>query len=172
MAPRKRSLKIIYIVAALVCLSALAFAGVTYIRKWHFVEEKDGSYSFETEPEVYSESVELSPGISYGASTVTSSHVTMDAKSKEQAEKDLLEIEKLRAEGKRELLDVIEKKLDTGETIKIYTYKYILSDGREIIMSEGGPEDERTPEEIKADIRKHLEQKKKSVGRDREGSEK
>ena len=161
MASRKKTLKIIYVIAALVCLSALAVAGVTYIRKWHFVEQKDdGSYIFETEPEYYSESIELSPRKSYGVFVTRSASVRMDSESKEQAEKDLLEIEKLRSEGKRELLDVVEKKLDTGETIKVYKYKYVLSDGREIVMNEG-TNSEQTPEEIKADVQKKLQQVKK-----------
>jgi len=156
MASRKRRLKIIYIVAALVCLSALAFAGVKYARKWHFVGEKDGSYIFKTEPKEVN--IEVN-GRNYAVGVHTSSSVIMNSESKEQAEQDLTEIEELRAEGKRELLDVIEKKLDNGQTIKVYKYKYVLSDGREIIMNEGTNADERTPEEIKVDLQKRFEQK-------------
>ncbi|MBM3237659.1 hypothetical protein FJZ31_15320 [Candidatus Poribacteria bacterium] len=153
MASRKRKLKIIYVVAALVCLSALAFAGVTYIRKWHFVGEKDGKYTFRTEPK------EICTGV------IQSNFASIDAESKEQAEKklqqidkDTVEIEKLCAEGKRELLEVIEQKTDTGEPFKIYRYKYILSDGREVIRAEST---DKTPAEMKADAQNRLEQKQK-----------
>lgn len=89
----------------------------------------------------------------------------IDAESKEQAEKDLYEIENLRAEGKRELLEVAEKKMDNGETVEIYKYKYVLSDGREVVMNEGSPEEEKelnkSPEEIQAEFQKKFEQKQK-----------
>ena len=126
----------VYFVAALVCLSALVFACATYIREWHFKK-------------VYSESIDLDPIQSYSAGVFMSSTLT---------EKDQLEIEKLSAEGKRELLDVIEKKLDNGKTIKIYKYKYVLSDGREIIMATNY---NQSPEEMKANVQKKLEQAKK-----------
>jgi len=159
MASRKRTLKIIYIVVALVCLSALAFAGVTYLRKWHFVGEKDGSYTFETEPEEVSIEVNRHK---YTVGVYRKSSIFMGSESKEQAEKDLNEIEQLSAAGKRELLDVIEKKLDNGQTIKVNKYKYVLSDGREIIVNEGTNADKRTPEEVKADLQKRFEQKWKA----------
>jgi len=164
MASRKRKLKIIYVVAALVCLSALAFAGVTYIRKWHFVGEKDGAYIFEKDLTQY---VDVKwKGRTYKLGYFgLKTFVTMGAESKEQAEKDLYEIENLRAEGKRELLEVVEKKMDNGETIEIYKYKYVLSDGREVVMNEGSPEEEKelnkSPEEIQAEVQKKFEQKQK-----------
>jgi len=154
MATKRNLRRLIYVIAVLVGLSALALAGTKYVRKWYFVEEKDGVYTFRTEPEEIA-SVDISPTHSIGVFNATTV-IMGSSESKEQAEKDLMEMEQLKAAGKRELLKVIEKEMDNGETIKIHRYKYVLSDGREITMAEGS-HDDRSPQEVRAD----LEQRKK-----------
>lgn len=164
MATKRNLRKVIYVIAVLVGLSALALAGTKYVRKWYFVGERDGVYTFRTEPEEIA-SVDISPTHSIGIFNATT--VIMDSESKEQAEKDLMEIDQLKAAGKRELLKVIEKEMDDGETIKIYRYKYVLSDGREITMAEGS-HDERSPEEVRADLEQRKEEYEENLLRAKE----
>lgn len=136
MATKRNLRRIIYVVAVLVGLSALAFASAKYIRKLHFwkeVGEEGGTYIFRNEvEEVPLEALDPPAGKIIGSSTSRLVLVGIDSKSREQAEKDLMEIEQLKAEGKRELLGVKETKTGTGEIIKTHIYKYVLSDGREI----------------------------------------
>ena len=146
MATKRNLRRLIYVIAVLVGLSALALAGTKYIRKWYFVEERDGSYIFKTETE--------ETGVSGLSMT---SIVSVDSESKEQAEKDLMEMEQLKASGKRELLEAKEIETDIGETIRIHRYKYVLSDGREITMNEDF--EDRSPEEIKATLDQEYEGK-------------
>jgi hypothetical protein len=149
MASRKSTLRIVYILAALLCIAALAVAGVKY-RKYRFVGKKDGTYEFASEDDhgvavsVYTTTTTLitdEDGNIHEFSTEPKpdSDFTIDV---EQKRKDLEEIDVLRQQNKRELVGVIETQVE-GQVGRTYSYKYVLADGRETTMGEGDPEEQK-----------------------------
>jgi hypothetical protein len=149
MASRKRTLRMVYILAALLCIAALAVAGVKY-RKYRFVGKEDGVYEFASEDD---------HGVAVSVYTMTSTLITdedgniyeFSTESKpdpdftidvEQKKKDLEEIDVLRQQNKRELVGVIETQVE-DQVGRTYRYKYVLADGRETTMSEGDPEERK-----------------------------
>jgi len=154
MASRKRTLRIVYILAALLCIAALAVAGVKY-RKYRFVGKKDGVYEFASEDD---------HGVAISSYTTTTTLMTdedgnihefsMEPKPDpdftidvEQERKDLEEIDVLRQQNKRELVGVIETQVE-GQVGRTYSYRYVLADGREITMGEGDPEEWKEPKDL------------------------
>lgn len=154
MVSRKRTLRIVYILAALLCIAALAVAGVKY-RKYRFVGKKDGVYEFASEDghsvaiSSYTTTTTLTTdkdGNIYESSTEPrpAPDFTIDV---EQERKDLEEIDVLRQQNKRELVGVIETQVE-GQVGRTYSYRYVLADGREITMGEGDPEERKEPKDL------------------------
>lgn len=142
MAPRRKVLRVVYILAALVCVSAIAIAGATY-RKWIFRGEEDGTYTFTPEPEKGQRDSESVAVMS------SDPNFTMSPSEIEQTRRDIEEMDALQQEGKRELVKILETELD-GEAARTYIYKYVLSDGREKTVGANNPDnpEEEIPQKI------------------------
>ena len=158
MVSRKKALRIVYVLAALVCISALAIAGATY-RKWHFKGKEDGVYIFTAETEETEKDgkkVCVARSVMIVRSTKDKDGVSVpDADftiNVEQTEKDLEEIDLLRQQDKRELLRVIETEVDS-EVGRTYSYKYVLADGRESTMGENDPDEEISEKVMQVDVK-------------------
>jgi hypothetical protein len=141
MASRKRTLRIIYVLAALVCISAIAIAGVKY-RKWRFEGKEDGADVFAADD-----------GAKHSvSSTVVTTKIAADGKTQvvssspdpdftidvEQKKKDLEEMDILSQQGKREVVKVIKTEVE-DESFEVYIYKYVLADGREETVADSPP---------------------------------
>ena len=133
MAFKKKPLRIVYILAALVCISALAIAGA----HWHFWGKVNGKYVFTTAPEnteIDEDGNAVVHGGSIASISSTDPNYTLDD-AKRSLER-LAEIDRLREQDKRELVRVTEIKV--GDAVyRGYLYKYVLADGSEATVAEG-----------------------------------
>ncbi|MHC4520270.1 MAG: hypothetical protein ACYTAS_16895 [Planctomycetota bacterium] len=155
-----RTRRVALVVAAVVCGGAMATAVGVRVHRYYFEGRgADGVYHFSTEPEIiYEKSYEnadgtmrsVSVGRSGGISINSGPDDTMDV---EQTRKDLEEIALLRQQGARELVGVIDTKVN-GRPHRTCRYRYILSDGRERTIGESDPESQgqRTPAQIEQDM--------------------
>jgi hypothetical protein len=125
MSIRKRSWKVAAVLAIVIAAGTITVVGVNIGRYYYYGKNDDGAHIFISEDH---ESVV----------TLSDDKVT----DVEQTRRDLEEIELLRQQDKRELLKVEEMMTDGTLEMKVYVYKYELSDGRIIDMREGGTEGE------------------------------
>jgi len=117
---RKRAWKVAAVVAVLIAAGAISVVGVNIGRYYYKGKTDDGAHIFISEDR---EAV-----------------VTLDADKVtdvEQTRRDLEEIELLRQQDKRELLQVETMMTDGTLEMRVHVYKYELSDGRTIDMREG-----------------------------------
>ncbi len=117
---RKRAWKVAAVVAVLIGVGAIAVVGVSIGRYYYYGKTDDGAHIFISEDR---ESVV----------TLDDNEVT----DVEQTRRDLEEIELLRQQDKRELLQVETMMTDGTLEMRVHVYKYELSDGRTIDMREG-----------------------------------
>jgi len=113
--------KLAAVLAVLIGVGAISVVGVNIGRYYYYGKNDDGAHIFISEDR---ESV-----------------VTLDddkVTDVEQTRRDLEEIELLRQQDKRELLQVETMMADGTLEMKVHVYKYELSDGRTIDMREGG----------------------------------
>jgi hypothetical protein len=133
----RKTLRIVYVLAALLCISALAIAGIAHW-KYHFWGKVNGKYVFTTVPEK-TEMDKDGNAVVRGGSIVeissTDPNYTLD-RAKQTADR-LSEVNLLREQGKRELCRVIEIEVE-GEVGRTYNYRYVLADGSEVTTGEGG----------------------------------
>jgi hypothetical protein len=147
MSVRGRAWKIAAAVAALVCTGAVA---TTIGVKFYFEGvDEDGRYHFTTGPQtVYERTYQDANGVQYSVVVATKRGVTMgpdDAgggASVEQMQSDLEEIEALRQRDERELVGVRDQEMN-GRPFRVFTFKYVLADGRTRTMNEGAPEQDK-----------------------------
>jgi hypothetical protein len=120
----------------LICTSvgAAAFVGVK-VRKLYFAgREPDGTYVFQTEPEI----VDAGDGQTKGHMRMV---ISNDVDDVEQKIKDLEEVELLRRQDtNRLLLSVIETEVNGKLQPRTFKFKYLLADGREITIGEHDPD--------------------------------
>ena len=162
MASRKKTLRIICVLAALVCVSALVIAG-TASRKWLFKGTENGAYVFTTQPEkTQKDGKEI-----YNARTSmimsNDPDFTMSPSDIEQAQRDLEETDLLRQQDKRELVKVIETEVE-GEVGRTYIYKYVLADGREDTVGENDPDEEVSRKVLSLDVKEIFTLRKEGKG--------
>jgi hypothetical protein len=120
MSVRKRAWKVAAVLAVLIGVGAISVVGVN-IGKYYYKGKNDaGTHIF------YSEDLET-------VVTLDDDEVT----DVEQTRRDLEEIEFLRQQDKRELLQVEIMMADGTLEMRVHVYKYKLSDGRIIDMREG-----------------------------------
>ena len=134
-----RITKLAAVVAVVIGAGALATTVGLKVRKLYFKSrEPDGTYIFQTKPET----IETEDGRKISNTrTVTSwadPNTTIDV---EQKIKDLEEVELLRQQDtNRELLSVVDTEVNGKLQPRSLKFKYILSDGREIKLTEGDPD--------------------------------
>jgi len=139
MSVRKRSWKVAAVIAVVIGAGALATTVGIKVRKLYFKgREPDGTYIFQTEPET----VETEDGRTMTRMRMVSSwadpNKTIDV---EQKIKDLEEIDLLRQQDtSRELVSVVETEVNGKLQPRVFSFKYVLSDGREIKLGEGDPD--------------------------------
>jgi hypothetical protein len=159
MSVRARAWKIAAVAAALVCTGAVAATVGMRIHRFHFVGvDKNGTYHFTTKPEtVYERTYQDANGVQQSVVVTTTRGVSMDPEdvkgaSVEQMQADLEEIEALRQQDARELVGVIDMDVN-GNAWRVWTFRYVLADGRTHTMNEGEPDRKRqdTPEQIEKD---------------------
>jgi hypothetical protein len=157
MSVRGKAWKIAAVVAALVCTGAVA---TTLGVKFYFEGvDQDGRYHFSTGPEtVYEKTYQDANGAQHSFTVTTSQGISMGPDSAgganvEQMQSDLEEIEALRQRDERELVGVRDQEMP-GRTIRVFTFKYMLADGRTHTMNEGAPEQDkpRTAAQIEQDL--------------------
>ncbi len=141
-------------IAALITIliSAGAIAATVGLRVYRYRFEgqsRDGTYHFTSEPEIVYAENSKSIVRSSGTSVTVGPNDTLDV---EQKIKDLEEIELLRQQDDRELMRVIETEVN-GNLHRTFSFKYVLSDGRETTIGEGDPDERKTRshEQIKKD---------------------
>lgn len=135
MISKKKPLRIVYVLAALVCISALAIAGVTY-RKFQLWGKVDGKYIFTTAPE-NTEIDEDGNAVVSGGSIAELSATDLSADDAKRYAERLDELTLLIQQNKGKLCRVIEIEVE-GEVGRTYNYKYVLSDGSEPTIGQGG----------------------------------
>jgi len=113
MKPNPLKPRLVYAAIALVCISAIAFASAAYL-KWRFVNEHDGVYYFETEPEVHSEVIKTPDGGERKAKTVHVEGVGINAESREDAERQLADIEQGNTVPARQTVKELKQVIQTG----------------------------------------------------------
>jgi len=139
MSVKAKNWKYAAVIAVVIGAGALATTVGLKVRKLYFKgREPDGTYIFQTKPET----VETEDG-----RTVTSMRTvgvtvapneTIDV---EQKIKDLEEVELLRQQDtNRELVGVVETEVNGKLQPRTFSFKYTLSDGREIKIGEGDPD--------------------------------
>jgi hypothetical protein len=114
--------KVAAILAIVIGLGTISVVGVNIGRYYYFGRNNDGAHIF------HSEDWET-------VVTLDDNQVT----DVEQTRQDLEEIEGLRQQNKRELLQVEITMTDGTLEMRVHVYKYELSDGRTIDMREGVP---------------------------------
>ena len=117
---RKRAWKVAAVLTVLIGAGAISVVGVNIGRYFYMGKDDAGVHIF------YSEDFET-------VVTLDDNEVT----DVEQTRKDLEEIELLRQQDKRELLQVENMMTDGTLEMRVHVYKYELSDGRTIDMREG-----------------------------------
>jgi hypothetical protein len=135
MSVRLKSWKYAAVIAVVIGTAALATTVGIKVRKLYFMgREPDGKYIFQTKPEtIKTEDDRTITNIR----TVTSHHVD----DVEQKIKDLEEVELLRQKDiNRELVGVVETEVNGKLQPRTFSFKYTLSDGREIKVGEGDPD--------------------------------
>ena len=139
MSVRVKSWKVAAVIAVVIGTVAIATTVGLKVRKLYFRgREPDGTYIFSTEPET----VDLGDG-----RTVTNSRmvgVTVDPNQTidvDQKIKDLEEVDLLRQQDtSRELVGVVDTEVNGKMQPRHFSFKYVLSDGREIKIGEGDPD--------------------------------
>lgn len=140
-------------IAALVVAGAVAVAAVGVKYRYYFEGRgTDGTYHFSGERETVYESPDGNAVVSSGSGVSIGSNDPNFTIDVEQTRKDLEEIAALRETDARELVGVIDTRVN-GHFHRTFRYKYTLSDGRTHTMGEGGPNTraQRTPEQIEKD---------------------
>ena len=123
MSVRVKSWKYAAVLAVVIGVGAISVVGVNIAKYYYYGKSDDGAHIFISE--------DLETVVTLDADKVT---------DVEQTRRDLEEIELLRQQDKRELLKVKILMAEGALEMKVYVYKYELSDGRTIDMQEGGIE--------------------------------
>lgn len=131
---QRKPLRIVCVIAALACISALAIAGVTY---WHFWGKVNGKYIFTTAPENTEIDEDGNAVVRRGSiASISSTNPNFTLDDAKRSLERLAEINRLREQDKRELVKVTEIKV--GDAVyRGYLYKYVLADGSESTVAEG-----------------------------------
>ena len=161
MSVNPRTWKIAAVIAALVCTAAAATAVVgVKIRQYYFQGQgADGKYFFRSEPEtVYEKTYVDANGVMVGVRSAGASLVSFDADdangmSVEQMQSELEETELLRRQDIRELVAVTDMDVN-GNAWRVFTFKYVLANGRTRTANEGDPDTKQppSPEQIEKDF--------------------
>jgi hypothetical protein len=160
MSVRNRTWKLTVAIAALIGGGALAAAVGVKVYRYHFEGVgADGAYHFSSEPETIYERTYQDPNgdthtFRRGRSGWTSVSPA-DAADPEQAQRDLEEIALLREQDRRELVGVIDNRVN-GHLHRTYSFKYALADGRTRTIGEGDSggrdEDAVNPAQMEQDL--------------------
>jgi hypothetical protein len=139
MSVKVKSWKYAAIIAVVIGAGALATTIGLKVRKLYFKgREPDGTYIFQTEPET----VETEDGHTVTSMRTVGVTVAPDETiDVEQKIKDLEEVDLLRQQDtNRELVGVVETEVNGELQPRTFSFKYTLSDGREIKIGEGDPD--------------------------------
>lgn len=136
MAFQKRPLRIVYVLAALACISTLAIAGGIMHRKFQLWGKVDGTYILTTAPE-NTEIDKDGNAVVHGGSIAELSATDHSEDDAKRYAEHLDELTSLMQQNKGELIRVLE--IEVGDDVgRTYNYKYVLSDGSEPTMGQGG----------------------------------
>jgi len=135
-------------VAALVCTGAIAATvGVQVHRYYAEGPAADGSYVFQTEPEmVFQKTAYEGQGVRSGTvtgvarGTIIQPSAPGQAVDVEQTKRELEEIDRLRQQDLRKLVRVIDTEVNGRFHHRTFCYEYRLSDGRTQTIGENAPE--------------------------------
>ena len=135
---RSRSWKVAAVLAIVTGAAAIATTVGIKVRKYYFVgREPDGAYVFQSEPET----VDVGDGRTVTGSRMSVVNVdpnqTIDV---DQKIKELEEIDLLRQQDDRELVSVIEKEVNGKLWSRGFMFKYVLSDGRQVVRGDPDPD--------------------------------
>jgi hypothetical protein len=139
MSVKVKSWKYAAVIAVVIGAGALATTVGLKVRKLYFKgREPDGTYIFQTKPET----VETEDGRTMtsmrSVGVTVAPNETIDV---EQKIKDLEEVELLRQQDtNRELVGVVETEVNGKLQPRHFSFKYMLSDGRETKIGEGDPD--------------------------------
>ena len=136
---KNRITKLAAVVAIVIGAGALATTVGLKIRKLYFRgREPDGTYIFSTEPETVDVGDGRTVTTSRTVSVMADPNKTIDV---EQKIKDLEEVDLLRKQDtSRELVGVVDTEVNGKLQPRHFSFKYVLSDGREIKLGEGDPD--------------------------------
>jgi len=139
MSVKVKNWKYAAVIAVVIGAGALATTVGIKVRKLYFKgREPDGTYIFETKPET----VETEDGRTMTSmrsiGVTVAPNETIDV---EQKIKDLEEVELLRQQDtNRELVSVVETEVNGELQPRSFSFKYMLSDGREVKIGEADPD--------------------------------
>jgi len=139
MSDRSKFWKVAALIAVVIGAGALATTVGLKVRKLYFKgREPDGTYIFQTKPET----IETGDGRTMTSirtvGVTVAPNETIDV---EQKIKDLEEVELLRQQDtSRELVGVVETEVNGKLQPRHFSFKYVLSDGREIKIGECDPD--------------------------------
>jgi hypothetical protein len=139
MSDRSKAWKVAAGLAVVIGATAIATTVGLKVRKLYFKgREPDGTYMFQTKPET----VDVGDGRTVTSSRTVSVNVDPNqAIDVDQKIKDLEEVELLRQQDtSRELVGVVETEVNGKLQPRGFSFKYVLSDGREIKLGEGDPD--------------------------------
>ncbi len=161
MSVNPRTWKIAAVIAALVCTAAAATAVVgVKIRQYYFQGQgKDGEYFFRSEREtVFEKTYQDANGVMVGVRSTGGSLASFGADDAngmtiEQMQRELEETELLRQQDIRELVSVTDMDVN-GNVWRVFTFKYVLANGRTRTANEGDPDRKEppSPEQIEKDV--------------------
>ncbi|SPE57291.1 hypothetical protein SBV1_270090 [Verrucomicrobia bacterium] len=155
-----RAWKVAALLAGLLCAGALAAQVAVQVHRYFFEgRTRNGSYQFTTSPQVVYSGTGAGTNGSQRTTVVHMSGVSvgseeLGAGGVEQMQKDLEEIDSLRAEDARELMSVTETEVDGYSGLgRVFQFKYVLSGGRIHLMNEGDPDsrDDVSPAQMEKD---------------------
>lgn len=132
MSDKSQAWKVAAVLAIVIGAGALAATVGLKVRKLYFMgREPDGTYIFQTKPETPDEPMRT-------VSSQVDPNKTIDV---DQRIKDLEEVDLLRRQDtSRELVGVVDTEVNGALQPRSFSFKYILSDGREIKIGEADPD--------------------------------
>jgi hypothetical protein len=140
-------------VAALcVVLAGTAYAGMKLYTYYFEGVGRDGAYHFTTSPQVIESGTDANgnPRVVVRSSSVSIKE--WPGQGVEQMQQQLQEVETLRQKGQRELIGVGDTLVNGHPGLRVFQYKYVLSDGTTREINEGGFEGNgRTSEQARQD---------------------
>ena len=145
MSVRVKSWKVAAVIAVVIGAGALATTVGQKVLKLYFRgREPDGTYIFSTEPET----VDIGNGRTVTGSRMVGVRVdpnqAIDVEQKKsELEKELAEIDLLRQQNARELVSVIEREVNGELWSRGFMFKYVLSDGRQVVRGDNDPDLEK-----------------------------